>query len=173
MKYTAADTIAAAPVIETLDIAAWYVAGGTGPSPSALIGSYCLRNVSDTAGLLQVQLLSYDSAEAGVCGATEVAVDTTCADGAQGELGYNGLMEIAAYTGDCVGDAFRRVEFDPASDVGQASSLGGAVLGPGDYCLVTVAIDGTRFFAVPDSAWQSVVSDTAEFDFAFNLVEAP
>lgn len=180
VTYTQADAINASASQGTLEIARFYtdVDYANSNTPVAFAGSYCVRNASDSPGALQMQLLSWSSAEVGDCQETEALVDTSCADGDQGELGLYGTVEPFVFTSTqehCKGvnGNFYRVDWNVQNDLGQAENYDGVVLEPGEACYVTIAVTGTRSQGVPAEEWQQVVSDSATFDIAINLVEAP
>ncbi|MEM7095125.1 MAG: hypothetical protein AAF567_19155 [Actinomycetota bacterium] len=179
VTYTDSDAINASAANQTLEIARFYTDPdyAAGNTPSAITGQYCIKNVSDAPGAVQMQLLSWSSTEVGDCGPTEALVDTSCVDGDPGELGLFGSVEpfvFTAFQSPCAGvNAFRRVDWNPVTQVGQAFDYDGLVLQPGEACLIGVGITGTRSGGVTPDEWQQVVTDTGEFAVAINLVEAP
>ena len=179
VNYTASDTIGGQST-GTLELARFYAAPFISPSPVSL-GQYCIQNVSDTAGAVQMQLLSWTSTESGDCGSAEAAAEalaggpTSCTDGDQGELGDFGLVLAAIATDSvhfCKGEQGSLIqEFFGQDEVGTAKDYdGGLVLEPGEACHITLFAASTRDAAGPET-WQQVLTDTMEIDMAINLVE--
>lgn len=156
------------------------------------VGHFCLRNASDSDGVLSVTLLARSSSEAGTCGSTELAAEqalgaATCNDNDTGELdgvltiSVDNLPPLGAESCDSTNSFQHTTSFLSSTAVNTTfafndSGIGNSPFGPAVVlaaeatCNITLSAHSTSSSGPADlNLWKAAATDTLSLDVAINL----